>query len=224
MKGLLLRVGIDKGVGGCLGPIFSDGSFEYIPIPERCATSERRTYRHLIGRSGRPLSDFVPMRFHNSIPHIDPEFETFTYGDPTRNKRRQLAQLSRDDLLIFYAGLEPREETGEPRLYIIGYFTVQHVYDFGKIPNSERASIFSSLPNNAHSKRTYFDDGLVIIKGDPNNSKLLSHAVLLGDANDNILDSLEFIFGFSVSLRRAIGHWIKEPYIQKVRSWLNECR
>jgi hypothetical protein len=34
MKALLLRVGIDKGSGGIYGPIFDDGSFEFVPIPE----------------------------------------------------------------------------------------------------------------------------------------------------------------------------------------------
>jgi hypothetical protein len=33
-KILLLRVGIDMGCGGTLGPIFQDGTFEYVPIPE----------------------------------------------------------------------------------------------------------------------------------------------------------------------------------------------
>lgn len=34
MKAMLLRVGIDTGYGGTLGPIFEDGSFEFVPIPE----------------------------------------------------------------------------------------------------------------------------------------------------------------------------------------------
>src|SRR5207237_1564496 len=33
-KALLLRVGIDRGAGGILAPIFPDGSFEYVPPPE----------------------------------------------------------------------------------------------------------------------------------------------------------------------------------------------
>jgi Nucleotide modification associated domain 3 len=37
-KALLLRVGIDRGTGGGLGPIFPDGTFEYVPIPERKRT------------------------------------------------------------------------------------------------------------------------------------------------------------------------------------------
>lgn len=34
MKVALLRVGIDSGSGGIDGPVFSDGSFEYLPIPD----------------------------------------------------------------------------------------------------------------------------------------------------------------------------------------------
>ena len=33
MRALLLRVGIDNGCGGTLGPIFDDGSFELSPFP-----------------------------------------------------------------------------------------------------------------------------------------------------------------------------------------------
>lgn len=223
MKRLLLRIGIDKGVGGCLSPIFSNSSFEYIPIPEICATTESRTYRNLIGRSGRSFSDFVPKKLYNSPVHLDPEFETFSYGDPTPNKRQQLAKLSVDDLLIFYAGLESKEKLDESRLYVIGYFTVQNVYDFNKVPEAERTSIFENIPNNAHSKRIHFDEGLVIVKGNPNKSKLLSCAILLGDSNNYLLEKLESIFGYSGSLFRAVGHWINEPYIQKVKELLDKC-
>ena len=40
--------------------------------------------------------------------HFDPEFETYTYGDPT-SKRRTLLKLNKNDLLVFYAGLTPYE-------------------------------------------------------------------------------------------------------------------
>ncbi len=32
MKAMLLRVGMDTGTDGALGPVFPDGSFEYIPF------------------------------------------------------------------------------------------------------------------------------------------------------------------------------------------------
>ena len=44
MKCFLLRVGIDKGFGGCPAPIFEDGTFEYVPIPEINVTTEKRVY------------------------------------------------------------------------------------------------------------------------------------------------------------------------------------
>ena len=34
MKMVLLRVGIDSGCGGIQGPLFANGSFELVPIPD----------------------------------------------------------------------------------------------------------------------------------------------------------------------------------------------
>lgn len=50
---MLLRVGIDKGAGGALSPIFEDGTFEFIPIPKRDILSkETRTYGNTVGKKG----------------------------------------------------------------------------------------------------------------------------------------------------------------------------
>ena len=59
MKALLLRVGADTGEkgGGFRAPIFNDGSFKYIPIPEEEPSSERRTY-------GKLFSNYVPIELH----------------------------------------------------------------------------------------------------------------------------------------------------------------
>ena len=52
MQVVLLRVGIDTGSGGIHGPLFSDGSFEYIPIPDsfRGKGVDKRTYGNTRGR------------------------------------------------------------------------------------------------------------------------------------------------------------------------------
>ena len=42
---MLLRVGIDKGCGGALSPIFEGANFEYIPIPE--SDPETRETMHI---------------------------------------------------------------------------------------------------------------------------------------------------------------------------------
>ncbi len=220
MKALLLRVGIDKGSGGCLGPIFDDGSFEYIPIPEKCDTLENTIYANLFGRNYKILAGFVPIKLHNSTPHIDPEFETFTYGDPTPNKRNQLVKLHPGDLLVFYAGLEEKNSFDIPKLFIIGYFIVKNVYDFNKILKTEHASILKKVSNNAHAKRRYIDKGLVIIKGELNKSKLFLKALPLGDNRNCILRDLVTITGYNGSILRAIGHWIDEENAQKLEKWL----
>jgi len=157
---------------------------------------------------------------HNSVPHIDPEFETFTYGDPTPNKRRQLARLAPGDLLVFYQGLESETGLDIPRVFAMGYFTVKQVYDFDAIPKSQHRSLFKRLANNAHAKRLYPDDGLVIVEGDQRDSKLLPRAVVLGDARDYMIKDIADFIGYSGSLRRAIGHWIEEEQVRNIKEWL----
>lgn len=132
-RAVLLRVGIDSGSGGIQGPLFKDGSFEYICIPDKKGVSVH-TYGSLLGRNGSPHSAYFPMRKREEIAkrhvHLDPEFDTFTYGDPTTPKR-SLRTLEKGDCLIFYAGLQGwDDETGwtqtvAPALYIIGYFVVE---------------------------------------------------------------------------------------------------
>ena len=60
---LFLRVGMDLGFGG-LGPIFPDGRFEYVPIPENPKkTSSRSLYfSGIAARSGGTLDRFAPPR------------------------------------------------------------------------------------------------------------------------------------------------------------------
>jgi len=104
---VLLRVGIDTGCGGIAGPIFDDRRFEFLPI-----TSDHhvrgRTYGKLSGRHKRKLIEYFPERLQakmrDCFVHDDPEFNTYTYGDPTRPKQ-SLRKLQNGDLLVFYAGL-----------------------------------------------------------------------------------------------------------------------
>jgi len=229
VKGLLLRVGIDTGSGGCAAPIFEDNSFEFIPIPEISATSEKRVYINMVGRNGNKIVDLVPNKIKYSHPHYDPEFETFTYGDPTKIKRNQLSELIPGDLQIFYAGLKREASEDKSRLFVIGYFDVEEIYDFQKIQKPNYDSVFRMMPNNAHSK-IYFglkklnvafsDEDLVIVRGKSKSSKLVMKPLLLGDGNNKILPELEPIFGYDGSLQRAVGHWIRGEYTHKVEKWL----
>jgi len=95
MKVVLLRVGVDSGAGGMQGPLFADGSFELIPIPDTQGVG--LTYGAACGTKGVPLSEYFPQsrraQMRQSAMHLDPEFTTFTYGDPTKPKS-SLRQLN----------------------------------------------------------------------------------------------------------------------------------
>jgi hypothetical protein len=90
VKVVLLRVGIDTGCGGIHSPLFRDGTFEFVPIPDSRGLDER-TYGNSKGRAGRVFAEYFPERHQEKARlqamHVDPEFESFTYGDPTPPKR-----------------------------------------------------------------------------------------------------------------------------------------
>ena len=109
------------------GPLFPDGSFDYIPIPDG-HDLDPRTYGNSTGRHGRKLVEYFPDsrrdRMADKSIHFDPEFSTFTYGDPTTLKSG-LQRLSPGDLLVFYCGLAGWGWESNPALYIMGYFEVE---------------------------------------------------------------------------------------------------
>jgi hypothetical protein len=218
-KALLLRVGIDRGTGGVLAPIFRDGTFEYIPIPEAVPTRCTLTYATLTGRCVPSLAMLLPCRLAGRIPHVDPDFEALTYGDAALQKRRQLLRLSAGDMLVFYAGLasHPPEEQG--RLFIIGAFRVAHVYRLLARDIGGR-SLQLRFGRTAHFLRRIRDRELALVEGAPRVSRLFARAVPLGDGRDCLLRDLAD-WGYRGSLLRSVGHWIAgAPAMRSLESWL----
>src|ERR1017187_21515 len=208
MQVVLLRVGIDTGSGGIHGPLFSDGSFEYIPIPDgfRGRGVNKRTYGNTSGRGGRRLVEYFPEarreRVLDQSIHFDPEFETFTYGDPTRPKA-SLRQLSEGGLLVFYAGLKGWDFDCVQALYIIGCFEVARAGLATSFSQAELAELFQ---NNFHVMHgDVFEDQkdrLVLVKGNAN-SRLLKKAVKIssvgtdknGRALHRLAPEMQAVFG-----------------------------
>ena len=205
MKVALLRVGIDSGCGGMQGPLLRDGSFEFIPIPDD-RMLDNRTYGNTISRSGRPFAQFFPsqrqQRMANQPMHVDPEFETFTYGDPTPPKKG-LRHLTKGDLLIFYAGLEGFDFESPPALYIVGYFEVKLA---GLAISFSRADIAKYFVNNFHVRhRRLFaqqKNKLVLVRGSTR-SRLLKKAHLLSETVT--LDAKPPIKKITAEMRRIFG-------------------
>lgn len=226
MKVAMLRVGIDTGSGGIHGPVFQDGSFEFIPIPDSSGT-DPRTYGNTMGKHGSYLVDYFPNSMQAEMRdrsiHADPEFDTFTYGDPTSPKAG-LRRLEEGDMLIFYCGLRGWNFHLEPRLYLVGYCEVQaagRANDFGP------GEIWELFGENFHVRhREIFErqkDRLVLVKGSTE-SRLLKRAVpmstvgktLTGKPLKIISPEMQEIFGGfggKVSFQRSPTRWVDPAYV-----------
>ena len=58
---VLLRVGIDAGCGGIQGPLFKDGSFDFVCIPDNKGVSVH-TYGNMVGRNGTRPRQLLPRK------------------------------------------------------------------------------------------------------------------------------------------------------------------
>ena len=228
MKVAMVRIGIDTGSGGIHGPLFQDGSFEYIPIPDDFGI-DQRTYGNTIGRYGRRLIDYFPKsrqaKMINQSIHFDPEFATFTYGDPTRPKAG-LRHLQQGDMLIFYCGLEGWNFKSEPALYLMGYFEILAA---GKANDFTRSKLQNLVGENFHvqHQNVYLEqkDNLVLVKGS-SNSRLLNRAVLLSEIGQDrsgrplkvITPEMQKIFGGfdgKISFQRSPTRWVDSAFVTR---------
>ena len=226
MKVALLRIGIDTGSGGIHAPHFQDGTYEYIPIPDG-DMKDKRTYGNTSGRYGRKLISYFPdsrqANMANQSIHFDPEFSTFTYGDPTSPKAG-LRCLQPGDLLVFYCGLQGRDFPSQPALYIIGYF---EILTAGKANNFSSQEIQTLFGENYHVKhREIYErqkEKLVLVKGSPS-SRLLPKATCISEIGyDRSGRPLKVLsaemqkifggFGGKISIQRSPTRWVHEAYI-----------
>lgn len=173
---VLLRVGVDAGCGGIQGPLFKDGLFDFVCIPDNKGVSVH-TYGNMAGRDGRPLAGYFAESRRKVMAeqhvHVDPEFDTFTYGDPTTPKR-SLRNLQPGDLLVFYCGLQKWDADGgwdqehRPALYLAGFFEVAIA---GMACDFDKKVLKAEFGMNFHVRyRTVFEKQkgeLVLVKGGP---------------------------------------------------------
>ncbi len=187
MKAGLINVGAnsDPRCLGAWGPIFGDGTFDYVPIPEGSPTKDSWTY----GDLGIPLFDKDGKSLKDLAAHYDPEFETYTYGDypltfEDGRLNKDFRSLNKDDYIFFFAGLEYRDSRikrkkwmADKGFYIIGYFRIKEVLkDLN--PTMYTPAFKAKYGNNAHVRRGTSDGPRNwIYKGKNKNSALLKIAV-----------------------------------------------
>ena len=213
-RAVAINVGANTNVPGVRGPIFADGTFEYVPIPEPEPTSESvPTYADL------ELATELPEGTEESPVHLDPEFaaypecERYTYGDPYGVKARPLLELAEGDYVFFYATLTtqgaPKREWIAPEwgAYVIGQFRLgRDPIDGSAFPDLTDGAR-AAFDNNAHVKRETFD-AAVLLEGEPDGSRLYETAVPLStpgrgsDANALVTD---------LSSDSGKGPWWRRP-------------
>ena len=186
MRSVAINVAANTNDPGFRGPIYGDGRFGYVPIPESepiRADAEVPTYGDLdLAVDASAVAD-RPV-------HLDPTFagvhgcDSYTYGDPHGVKARPLLDLSAGDHVFFYATLSTADEDSADWIapgwgaYVVGHFLLARDPVPGDaypaLPPAERA-VFAS---NAHVKRATFD-AAVLLAGEPGRSALYEVAVPL---------------------------------------------
>jgi hypothetical protein len=187
MRAIAINIGANTNAPGFRGPVYSDGTFEYIPIPESEPTRVQvPTYGDL------DLGITVPDEVLDVPVHLDPEFaeysccERYTYGDEHGVKAGPLSTLEMGDYLLFYATLSQVDEPAswqpsEWGAYLIGGFRVEQVVtgeEYEELSDSKQAP----FRNNAHVKREQCD-ARVLISGDSDESTLYEKAVPLSGSD-----------------------------------------
>ena len=229
----MVRIGVDSGSGGIQGPLFQDGSFEYLPIPDNSGIDER-TYGNTTGRKERRLVEYFPNARRSAMAdqsiHFDPEFSTFTYGDPTPPKAG-LRHLEKGDMLVFYCGLEGWDHKSEPALYLMGYFEVLLA---GRPNGIGRKGIHNHFADNYHVRHQQVFERqigeLVLVKG-AESSRLLKRAVCISVMGRNragqplkvLSPAMQEIFGHfngRLSFQRSPTRWVDPAYVTRAAEFM----
>ena len=169
MTVVLCGVGADTGNVRPVPAVDADGRFEYVPIPEKGATTETATYSSIERRHGdgvladlldgiRPGSDgdwLTDERTLREQPvHHDPNLDALTYGEHRPGYVAKLRELDAGDVVAFYGGF-PGPDVAYKHRYLFGYFTVADtptVLD-PEMDEAEKRTLLDEHPENAHAKR-----------------------------------------------------------------------
>lgn len=238
---VLLRVGIDAGCGGIQGPLFEDGTFEFLCIPDRKRVSVH-TYGNMVGQNGESVVRYFPEGGRKLMAaqtvHVDPEWETFTYGDPTPPKR-SLRHLRAGDFLAFYCGLQQwdsgRGWNGHlrPALYLAGYFEVALAGMAGDFTSKVRNTKFG---NNFHVRYpSVFEqqkEDLVLVKGGASSRLFKKARQISVEGKDRVGKPLKVLspamqkvfgtFAGHISIQRSPPRWVEPAFVDRAIDFLTE--
>ena len=161
---------------GFAGPVFPDGRFEFLPIPESPDLPGPLAVRYKDLRSfyspEKSLAAYYPDRVAGLATHNDPEFETFTYGDNCEANARAagLKSAGPGDHLFFLvrlAGWSEGSPTGRHGFYLVGVLRISAVLK--GVRSRPTDGVIRAFKKNAHLRRGLTHpalwDGFWVFKG-----------------------------------------------------------
>lgn len=187
-RAVAVNVGANTNEPGFRGPVYPDGAFEFLPIPESeplAAGTSAPTY----GDLDPHLRFDVPEAARERPVHLDPEFagypccERCTYGDPYGVKARPLLDLDAGDRVYFYATLtacgdgHPEWVPPEWGAFLIGEFRLARDPIPGDAYPDLPTAVREQFANNAHVRRETMDAAVLLLGSQE--SRLYGRAVPL---------------------------------------------
>lgn len=188
MKGLLVRIGVDQAYGGWNAPVDAEGSFVYVPIPEKRGTAFHAGLERRYGEVLPALQRFCrvhncdlrgDLRFPEELlahpMHLDPDFECLTYGDVGGRRGAGMVNMAEGDLLVFYGGMRPVHRCEHKLVYaLLGIYVVQEVVPVASVP-PER------WYENAHVRKTKRGETDIVVRAKPDVSGRFDQCIPIGE-------------------------------------------
>ncbi len=171
MAVFLANVGVNS-AHAARSPLYADGTFALLPIPERQWWRPPMLRMKDIER----LRRHAPPSWHHRAVHLDPDLDSAqpTYGDNCRRAGRafSLRRAKPEDLIVFLARLQPRG--GSAGFHLVGCLEI----------NDELTDVVSDpgrgwWDDNAHVRRARATgdwDSFWVFKGGPK-TRPLKHAI-----------------------------------------------
>ncbi|MDP2301054.1 MAG: hypothetical protein Q8N03_01355 [Ignavibacteria bacterium] len=165
MKLFIVNVGVNKSDSSTRrmkSPVFSDRTFEFIPIKESKEQvkycDKTSSYRSIkcFNNLKKNLSEYLPDEIHNYFAHNDPDFVNLTYGDGYTSRSGNLQHVDDGDIILFLARLYDYDNVKKiylksSSLYFIGKFKVEQNLEYPG-PDFD-GTVERRVKQNAHYKK-----------------------------------------------------------------------
>jgi len=192
VKGILLRVGADQtAAGGRWNAPVDPQSWRYAYVPITAGEDQRRhiapcpTYA-VFEEQVASLRVSLPPHLNGTKVHLDPDFDSLTYGEPylaTNGRRasrgRLIESLREGDFIAFFAGFRPTTQSYQHTLAycLFAIFFVQRVRQVKELTLQERAVC-------AHGRRRHAENDFVV-QANPALSGRFHRAIPIGEFRQN---------------------------------------